>query len=189
MRHTFTAEQWLPYPVDVVFAFFSSPENLPRLMPTWQKARIEEATFVAPPPRPIGSSPAVRLFGIAAGEGTRITLSFRPFPFSPVRVPWDAKIDQFVWNDHFCDAQLRGPFAFWHHCHRVQSETRANERGIQTAGTVIHDEVQYEMRLGVLGEFANRMFMKRQMRSIFAYRQKRTAELIPRTLPRIGIAL
>ena len=189
MRHTFTAEQWLPYPVDVVFAFFSSPENLPRLMPTWQKARIEEATFVAPPPRPIGSSPAVRLFGIAAGEGTRMTLSFRPFPLSPVRVPWDAEIDQFVWNDHFCDAQLRGPFAFWHHCHRVRPETRANERGTQTTGTVVHDEVQYEMRLGVLGEFANRVFMKRQMSSIFAYRQKRTAELIPLTLPRIGIAL
>lgn len=189
MRHTFTAEQWLPYPVDVVFAFFSSPENLPRLMPTWQKARIEEATFAAPPPRPIGSSPAVRLFGIAAGEGTRMTISFRPFPLSPIRVPWDARIDQFVWNDHFCDAQLRGPFAFWHHCHRVRSETRTSERGIPTTGTVVHDEVQYEMRLGSLGEFANRVFMRRQMQSIFAYRQKRTTELIALTLPRIGIAL
>ena len=190
MRHIFTAEQWLPYPVDVVFAFFSSPENLPRLMPPWQKARIEEATFAPPPPRPIGSSPATRLFGVAAGEGTLMTISFRPFPFSPVRLPWDAKIDQFTWNDHFCDEQLRrGPFAFWYHCHRVRSETRANERGTPTSGTVVHDEVRYEMRLGKLGEIANRYFMKRQMRSIFAYRQKRTAELIPQMLPRIGVAL
>ena len=189
MRHMFTTEQWLPFSVEVVFAFFSSPENLPRLMPKWQKARIEEATFVPPPPRPIGSSPAVRLFGVAAGAGTRMTISFRPFPLAPVRVPWDASIDAFVWNDHFCDAQLRGPFAFWHHCHRVRSESRMNERGTLTAGTVVHDEVQYEMRMGALGEVANRMFMTRQMRSIFAYRQKRTAELIPTMLPRIGVAL
>ena len=54
MRHHFNAEQWLPYPVELVFAFFSNPENLPRQMPTWQKARIEEATFAPPPPHPPG---------------------------------------------------------------------------------------------------------------------------------------
>ena len=37
MHHTFTSEQWLPYPVEPVFAFFANPENLPRLMPKWQK--------------------------------------------------------------------------------------------------------------------------------------------------------
>ena len=42
MRHPFAAEQWLPYPVELVFAFFANPQNLPRLMPAWQKARIEE---------------------------------------------------------------------------------------------------------------------------------------------------
>ena len=126
MRHTFEAEQWLPYPIEVVFAFFANPENLPRLMPGWQKARIEEATFAPPPPRPTGV-PVVR--GVFAGQGTRMTISFRPFPFSPIRVPWDAEIDQFVWNDHFCDTQLRGPFAFWHHCHRVSSETRKGVAG------------------------------------------------------------
>ncbi len=40
MRHTFQTEQWLPFPVELVFAFFAYPENLPRLMPAWQKARI-----------------------------------------------------------------------------------------------------------------------------------------------------
>ena len=59
----------------------------------------------------------------------------------------------------------------------------------QLRGTVVHDEVQYEMRLGMLGELGNRAFMRRQMRSIFKYRQKRTAELIAQMLPRVGIAL
>ena len=49
MRHTFEASQWVPYPPAQVFAFFSDPQNLPPLMPAWQKARIEHAFLAAPP--------------------------------------------------------------------------------------------------------------------------------------------
>ena len=172
MRHHFQAGQWVPFPIELVFAFFANPENLPRLMPGWQKARIEEASFAAPPPRPEGME---RFAGIAAGRGTRMTISFRPFPFSPVRIPWDAEITEFTWNDHFCDIQLsRGPFAFWRHCHRLTPETR---NGIP--GTLLRDEVEYEMRLGILGELAGRMGADWQFRGIFAFRHKRTAELLP----------
>jgi ligand-binding SRPBCC domain-containing protein len=174
MRHTYHSEQWLPYPVDQVFAFFANPENLPRLMPPWQKARIEEAAFASPPPRPISSQP---IRSIAAGTGTRIILSFRPFPYSPLRIPWEAEIDEFVWNSHFADLQLRGPFAYWHHRHTVVSETRINE-GISTPGTLLHDEVEYEPPLGTLGEIANSFFIARQLRYTFAYRKLRTSSLL-----------
>jgi len=174
MRHIFETEQWLPHPVEAVFSFFANPENLPRLLPGWQKARIEEATFSPPPPRPPAADPALRLRGIAAGQGTRITLSFRPFPLSPLRVPWEAEIAEFAWNDHFCDSQLRGPFAFWNHCHRVSVEGRGG-----VAGTLLHDRVEYEMNFGVIGEFAHRLVVERQIGKIFAYRHQRTIELMP----------
>jgi ligand-binding SRPBCC domain-containing protein len=169
MRHHFTAEQWLPYSVELVFSFFANPENLPRLMPAWQKARIEEASFAPPPPRP--PMHGMRLKGIAAGAGTRMTISFRPFPYSPFRVPWDATIDEFTWNDHFCDSQGRGPFAFWHHCHYIVAETR---NGI--AGSLVRDQLEYEMPLGPLGELGHTLFVQRQLQSTFAYRQRRTEE-------------
>ncbi len=172
MRHTFEAEQWLPYPVEVVFAFFANPENLPRLMPTWQKARIEQAAFTSPPPRPADLSRSIP--SIAAGAGTRMTLSFRPFPLSPLRVPWDAEIDQFEWNDHFCDKQLRGPFAFWHHCHSVRPEVRD-----EMPGTLLRDCVEYELPFGRLGEIAHGLFVRRQIKKIFSFRQQKTIELIP----------
>lgn len=89
MRFHFETRQWLPYSTELVFAFFANPENLPRLLPPWQKAQLEEATFRPPPPRP---ESAPHYPGIAAGDGTRLTLSFRPVPFSPVRVPWEAEI-------------------------------------------------------------------------------------------------
>ena len=174
MRHTFEAVQWLPYPVELVFAFFANPENLPRLMPAWQKARIEEASFAAPPPRPTSQNPTLRMPGIAAGQGTRMTISFRPIPFSPIRVPWDAEIDEFVWNDHFCDTQHRGPFAFWHHCHFISAQTRDGQ-----PGSLLRDQLEYELPFGMLGELAHRLAVRRQIGKIFNFRHQRTADLIP----------
>jgi ligand-binding SRPBCC domain-containing protein len=180
MRRTFQAEQWLPYSVEQVFAFFSNPENLPRLMPKWRKARIEEATFAPPPPRP-ASSLGVRFVGSVAGSGSRITLSFKPFPYSPLRIPWEAEIADFAWNSHFSDTQQRGPFAFWHHCHRLHPETRTVD-GDPVTGTLLSDEVEYELPLGTLGDLAARLFAERQIRSLFNYRHQRTAELLPMML-------
>jgi ligand-binding SRPBCC domain-containing protein len=179
MRHAYHSEQWLPYPVELVFAFFANPENLPRLMPRWQKVRIEEAIFAAPPIQ----SPSVRSKSIAAGKGTCITLSFKPFPYAPLRVPWEAEISEFVWNDHFCDVQLRGPFAYWHHCHRVYSEPRTNLSDILIPGTLLRDDVEYEMPLGKLGELAQRFFITHQLRSTFAFRRARVVELLSLARP------
>jgi ligand-binding SRPBCC domain-containing protein len=170
---TFQTEQWLPYPIELVFAFFANPENLPRLMPPWQKAHIEEAAFAPPPPRPIALDPALRIKSIAAGPGTRITISFRPFPYSPLRVPWEAEITDFAWNNHFCDTQLRGPFSYWRHCHRVLHETRAN-----TEGTLLRDEVEYGLPYGSLGTLTNRLIIARQIRAIFHFRHRRTLEIL-----------
>jgi ligand-binding SRPBCC domain-containing protein len=176
MRHIHQAEQWLPYSIETVFDFFANPGNLPRLMPAWQKARIEEVVFVPPPPRPGAAGLPTRNRTVAAGQGTRMTISFRPVPFSPIRVPWDAEITEFTWNNHFCDVQHRGPFAFWNHCHRLSPETRNGQ-----PGTLLRDRVEYELPFGPLGDLANTLFVKRQMAYIFAYRQKRTSELLPLT--------
>ena len=187
MRHTYESEQWLPYPIELVFAFFANPENLPRLMPRWQKARIEEAAF-APPPPPPADGKQQYLKSIAAGAGTRMTLSFRPFPYLPLRVPWEAEITEFIWNDRFCDRQLRGPFAYWHHCHGLHSEPRTGDTGIQTSGTLLHDKVEYEVLLGKLGEIGNMLFISRQLRSTFQYRHARTCELLAALAPRASSA-
>ncbi len=174
MRHKHHAEQWLPYPIETVFDFFSNPENLPRLMPEWQHARITSSNLAPAPPRPDGSvAPAT----VAAGKGTRLTITFQAIPFLPIRLPWDAEITEFVWNDHFCDIQLaRGPFAYWRHCHRLEV---LNRSGIP--GTLVRDQVEYELRLGVLGELANKLFVGRQIYEIFVYRQRRTTELLAHT--------
>ena len=169
MHTKFHAEQWLPYPVELVFAFFANPENLPRLMPEWQVARIEEASFRPPPKQP---GRAQHYPGIAAGDGSRLTLSFRPFPYSPVKMSWYAAISHFVWNEQFCDTQTRGPFYFWHHCHKVSA---ADANGAE--GTLLRDEVEFELPFDPISRVALPL-VRRQMEAMFRFRQERTTELL-----------
>jgi ligand-binding SRPBCC domain-containing protein len=174
MRYHYDTEQWLPYPVEFVFAFFANPENLPRLMPRWQHARIEKTAYAPPPP----TDPPAQRKGISAGAGTRMSLTFKPFPYAPVRISWEAEITEFVRNDHFCDHQLRGPFAYWHHCHSVRPDTRPGQSGARTSGSLLRDEVDYEIPFGKLGNLAQHLFIARQLRSTFAFRHTRTLELL-----------
>ncbi len=169
MRHVFESEQWLPYSLPLVFAFFANPQNLPPLMPRWQRARIDELHLVAPPAPPAGSPTKM-----GTGAGTTMVLSFRAVPLLPVRLRWLARIPEFQWNDHFCDEQLAGPFRYWRHCHSVRSETRNN-----VEGTVVRDHVDYELPGGRLGDLANMLGGRLQIRFIFRYRHRQTAKLLP----------
>jgi ligand-binding SRPBCC domain-containing protein len=167
MRHTFQTEQWVPYPATRVFAFFANPGNLPRLMPSWQRARIERSSIVAPP------SVSSLSTGAAAGTASQMTISFRPLPFVPIRMKWKASIVEFVWNEHFCDEQPQGPFAYWRHCHRVSAEMRG-----RTEGARVVDDLVYELPLGALSEPIHKLFVRGQIEKIFAYRQQQLMKLL-----------
>jgi len=185
MRHTHHANQWLPYSVETVFNFFANPENLPLLMPAWQKTRIENAVLVPPPPPPPpnAADPAMTSSRVAAaGQGTRLTIRFRPIPWLPLRMAWDAEIVEFVWNEHFCDIQRnRGPFAYWRHCHWLEARPREGK-----PGTLLRDQVEYELPFGTLGNLVNDLVLSRQLDYIFAYRQRRAEELIPRLMTAVS---
>lgn len=160
-------EEWVPFALSGVFAFFSNPENLPRIMPATMGTRID-ALHLLPPP-----APSPDLTPPAAGTGTVITTSFRLFPFLPVRAQWIARITEFEWNHHFADVQQKGPFKQWHHRHEFLQETR---NGVN--GTVVRDLIQYEVGFGPLGALADELFVKRQMRSMFALRRQALPRLL-----------
>ena len=169
MKHVYESSQWLPFPVPMVFAFLANPQNLPPLMPTWQQARIEELRLIAPPAPPAGSPGR-----LGTGVGTTMILSFRLLPLLPFRMNWHAVITEFEWNSHFIDRQTAGPFSHWRHCHSVKEELR---NGV--AGTLVKDRVEYKLPLGPLGDLLNAVAVKAQMQRMFAYRQRRMAELVP----------
>jgi ligand-binding SRPBCC domain-containing protein len=174
MPQTLRTRQWTPFPVELVFAFFANPGNLPHLMPKGQQARVESSRLVAPPQRPVAADPALRFQSPAAGKGSEMAISFRPIAMLPFRIGWLARVTEFEWNSHFCDEQFQGPFASWKHRHGITAESRA---GVE--GTLISDDVEYRLPLGPLGSLANAMFVQGQMEATFAHRQQRLEEILP----------
>ncbi len=170
MPHRLQFADWVPFSVPQVFAFFSNPENLPRLMPPETQTRIERMQLVQPAPSPDRNTTSVRH---PAGVGSIITTSFQPFRFLPLRREWIAAITEFEWNHHFADVQQKGPFQRWHHRHEFMEEARQGMNG-----TLVRDLIEYEVGFGPLGALANSLFIEQQMRQTFAERQKILPQLL-----------
>ncbi len=160
-------EAWVPFPIEHVFAFFSNPENLPRIMPAASATKLIILNRVPPAP-PVGA-----LSDKAAGVGTTVVTSFRVFPFLPIRAQWIARITEFEWNHHFADVQDKGPFKSWHHRHEFAVESREG-----VAGTLVCDVIDYEVGFNFIGAIANALFIRRQMESTFALRQQVLPKLL-----------
>jgi len=88
-------EQWLPRPIEEVFSFFSRPENLQVITPSWLDFRVIEAPDE-----------------LEAGALIRYRLRWRRWP-----IRWTTEFT--VWNPPhgFVDRQLSGPYALWNHEH------------------------------------------------------------------------
>jgi ligand-binding SRPBCC domain-containing protein len=157
-------EQWVPFPLDQVFAFFSNPENLPRIMPAGMATRLETLNRISPP-NVVSEK--------AAGVGSTIVTSFRVVPFLPVRAQWVSRITEFEDNSYFADVQDKGPFKNWQHRHEFRSEVRT-----AVTGTLCRDIIDYDPGFGPLGAIGDALFIRRQMTGTFAQRQKRRPGLL-----------
>ncbi|MGD0891211.1 MAG: SRPBCC family protein [Terracidiphilus sp.] len=165
----FETSQWVPFPVDLVFSFFANSSNLLHLVPDDLETRILEVRLQAPPQRP-PASPLLRHFpSEVAGEGSIIQISFKPLGWMP-KVAWTARITEFVWNSHFCDEQVKGPFKYFHHRHGMQEQARDGVRG-----TLVTDTIDFDQPYGILGLIAAPI-AQRQLSRRFAFRQKALPE-------------
>jgi ligand-binding SRPBCC domain-containing protein len=172
MTQRFETRQWVSFPVELVFAFFANPSNLPHVMPPKMKGRIEDVRLQLPPLRPVAADAARRFQSVAAGIGSEILISFCPISWVPPRVSWMARITEFEWYSHFIDEQVRGPFKQFRHRHGITAEVRD---GVE--GTLVTDEVEFALPLGLIGGLAGRI-VSGQLQKSFVYRQKRLPEVL-----------
>jgi len=172
MCQRFVTAQWIPYTVDMAFAFFANPNNLPLLMPERLKMRIDRLELASPPPNPIIGGSQLFRQDIAAGVGTQMEISFRPASYGPMRVSWLAQITEFVWYSHFCDEQVRGPFEFFRHRHGIRSEIQQGR-----VGTQLTDEVEFSLPLGSVGHLWDKA-VQRRMKEMFRIRQERLPAIL-----------
>lgn len=161
-------EQWIPVPLDRVFRFFSDPANLPGLMPPELAAEIRSVERAPPPGEEEG-----RPSSASAGVGTQITLSVRLLPPLPLRASWVARIVEFEPGSHFTDVQVKGPFRHWRHRHEFEAARRA-----EADGTIVRDDLEYDVGFGRLGDAVARGFVAGRLRHTFQERQRRLEELL-----------
>jgi len=163
MSQRLGVEHWIPVPLPKVFAFFVDPHNLPRIMPPSQGAKIIKLNLV-PPRLPEGVPP----LGLErmAGAGTEIYFKFRVIPYIPIHERWTALITEFSFHEYYSDIQKQGPFKSWHHTHTFESSVRD---GLE--GTVIGDEVEYEVGFGIVGILLEKVVFVRMMQAIFEHRK------------------
>lgn len=183
MQQRFVTCDWIPFTVDVVFAFFSNPHNLPALMPDKLQTRIDRLTLEPPPPNPLlqasNWSPLLTASGghlLAAGVGSRVWLSFRPVAYVPMRLRWVARITEFAWYSHFCDEQIVGPFDYFHHRHEIRAEMQQGR-----IGTQLIDEIDFELPLGTVGQLWDAAVC-RQLKHTFAMRKERLPRMLEHTV-------
>lgn len=132
----------MPVALKEVFAFFSNPENLPKITPPWVGFKI-----LTPTP-------------IVMGFGTLIDYEVR-LHHIPFR--WRSKITEWKPPYQFADLQLKGPYSYWHHVHSF-----AESKG----GTLVTDDIDYAVPFsGMPGAgFVEHHFVKPELERIFAHR-------------------
>jgi hypothetical protein len=145
--HTLKREQWLPRPLEEVFAFFSDARNLGEITPGWLGFHILTPSSIP----------------IAAGAEIRYRLSWHGVPMN-----WTTQIRRWEPPYGFVDVQSRGPYQLWHHTHRFESH-----RG----GTRMTDVVRYRLPFGIIGRAVHSLKVRRDIGKIFDYRLQRINEL------------
>ena len=148
--HILESRLSLPAPRERVFEFFATPENLPAITPEWLRLTL------------LTRGPLV----MSAGTVLDYRIFWLGLPFR-----WRSLIREYDPPYRFVDVQVIGPYARWEHRHIfLESED----------GTVIEDRVTYRLPLGPLGKLAHRVCVRRQLETIFAYRQARLRALLSR---------
>ena len=99
---------------------------------------------------------------IEMGPGALIDYRLHLY-FIPIR--WRTRIAVWEPPHRFVDEQLRGPYRLWLHEHTFEEDGD---------GTLCDDFVRYAVPFGAL---TNRLMVARDVRKIFAYRERRLKEI------------
>jgi ligand-binding SRPBCC domain-containing protein len=146
MQHVLESRMFLPLEREQVFAFFADAGNLARITPP-------ELGF-----RMVMAQPVTMRVGLEIDYRIRVL---------GVPLKWRSLISRWDPPREFVDEQLRGPYRQWIHTHRF-SQHEDPQCG---AGTLIEDEVRYQLPLGRLGDLFHPL-VRRQLEHIFQYRQQ-----------------
>ncbi|MDN3668865.1 SRPBCC family protein [Echinicola jeungdonensis] len=136
-------EQKIPASLDEVWDFISSPANLKEITPDHMGFDITSKDL------PDKMYPGM-------------IISYKVSPLLGIKMNWVTEITHIKDKEFFVDEQRVGPYALWHHQHRLTP--------LEGGGVLMSDIVTYQPPFGLIGNIANTLFIKRQLKGIFDYR-------------------
>ncbi len=86
------------------------------------------------------------------------------FPMGPIKMTWVAEHLGYQPPEKFEDVMRKGPFSSWHHVHRFIEKDGA---------TIVHDEVDYRLPMGILGRIFGSRNVKNRLTRMFRARELR----------------
>lgn len=136
-------KQFVKTSITEAWDFFSSPGNLSKITPTHMG------------------------FIITSGEPAKMypgqIISYKVSPFPGFTTNWVTEITQIQEKQFFVDEQRFGPYRMWHHEHHFE---------VQGNGVLMTDRVSYKLPFGIFGRIAHWVFVKKQLQTIFSFREK-----------------
>ena len=140
--------QKIPATIDEVWDFISKPGNLKRITPSYMG------------------------FDITSGNENEemhpgMIITYKVSPLFGIKMKWVTEITHVKEKVYFVDEQRVGPYAIWHHKHKIEPVE---------GGVLMTDIVSYKPPFGFLGSLANTLVIKKKLREIFDFRQRAVEE-------------
>jgi len=136
--------QKIPAGVEAIWDFISEPANLKKITPPFMGFDI------------ISESLPQKMY-------PGMIISYKVKPLLGIKLTWVTEITHVKEKEYFVDEQRIGPYAMWHHEHKLEPVD---------GGVLMTDIVSYRPPFFILGSIANTLFIRKQLREIFDYRVK-----------------
>ena len=134
----------LPITLEEAWNFFSDPRNLSRI--TTEKMNFRITSEI--------------------GNGSMypgMIITYKVSPILGISMTWVTEISEVREKEYFIDNQLLGPYKFWHHQHLFREIP---------GGVEMTDILHYAVPFGFIGRILEKVFIKKKVDGIFAYREK-----------------
>lgn len=141
--------QRIPVSLQQAWEFFSNPANLASITPDG-----------------MGFKTISKHHGPVMYAGQ--VIEYKVSPVAGIPLYWMTEITHVEDGKYFVDEQRYGPYSMWHHQHHF----KAVEGGVEMI-----DIVHYKLPFWFLGDIANSLLVKKQLKQIFNYRFFKVEEL------------
>jgi ligand-binding SRPBCC domain-containing protein len=148
--YTIKEVQNMPLTLQKAFDFFSKPANLKDITPANMGFIIRS-----------------RYHGEQMYPGQIIEYTVKPLLGIPFY--WMTEITHVAEGKYFIDEQRFGPYSLWHHQHHFKQIP---------GGVEMTDIVHYKIPFWFLGDIANALLVRNELKKIFDFRRQKVEELL-----------